>query len=180
MGAFSDYLFELWRNWIWFMTGGPFVAERITKQIWPGYDTWAARYLAPATRQKLVAGAAIVGIFIATFLAFRNERPLLIATSACDQDHIPVAEFVTAAGTDQKSAAPVTGFYTLVSPSRDKGGVILQPNGRRPITLRNTGNDELLVYPPFGAEINDGGVNNPVSLPYEDTFICVSPSKCVG
>lgn len=87
MGAFYEYILALWTHWVWIMTGGPFVAERIAKQIWPGYDLWAARFLAPATRQRLVAGIAVLGIFVASFLAFDDERKQLVAETQI-VDHV--------------------------------------------------------------------------------------------
>lgn len=77
MDAFYEYLCALWPHWIWFMTGGPFVAERITKQFWPRYDAWAMRFISPNVWLRVGFSAAVVGMFIASFLAFDDERAFL-------------------------------------------------------------------------------------------------------
>ena len=81
MGSFYEYLTALWHHWVYLMTGGPFVAERIAKTLSPRYDEWASRYLKPATRQKLTIDAAIAGIFVASFMAFNDERTALVAAN---------------------------------------------------------------------------------------------------
>lgn len=64
---------------IWFMTGGPFVAERIVRQFWSGYDAWAKQYVSPRNRLAIGAGAAVIGMFVANFLAFNDERSLYLS-----------------------------------------------------------------------------------------------------
>jgi len=74
MGNISSYLLALWHNWIWFVTGGPFLAERLARQFWPDYDAWIARYATPATRMRVTISLAVVGFLIANYLAYSGEH----------------------------------------------------------------------------------------------------------
>ena len=42
-GAFYDYLLALWQNWVWFVTGGPFLAERLARQFRRDYERLVLR-----------------------------------------------------------------------------------------------------------------------------------------
>lgn len=82
MEALFEYLSALFSHWVWFMTSGPFVVERILRQFWTGYDAWAAQWLSPAKRLRIGIGAAVAGMFWASFLAFSDEKTKLDLVNA--------------------------------------------------------------------------------------------------
>lgn len=78
---------------------------------------------------------------------------------------VSVNNNVTAAGTDQSTAEPITNQINKVSTVDTGSGVVLPAAlaGMR-ITIFNAGANDLLVYPALGGHINQGATNSSYSL----------------
>lgn len=86
MSELSDSLYEyvkaLVTNWIWLMSAGPFLIEKIWKYFSiTTYERLVSRHLNASVGRFLIYIIAIVGLFIASFLSFRQERLLALAAN---------------------------------------------------------------------------------------------------
>ena len=69
-----SYLSAVLAYW-WFLIPG--VAAEfawVIRFFWNGYDDWASEHFDRARQQRLGRGLAVVGLFIAMFLAYHHER----------------------------------------------------------------------------------------------------------
>jgi hypothetical protein len=78
---------------------------------------------------------------------------------------VAVATGLTATGTDQASAAPLTAQTNIVTTVPTGAGMIL-PGGivSGTMVITNASANDLLVYPPDGAQIGSYAVNAPVAI----------------
>jgi hypothetical protein len=182
-----DYIVTFFLEWIWILTSGPYAIERILWQIWPGYRVWISRVWSDQTsRRRITAALFFGGIFLSGFLAFNDERTLLIQANttigALKVPDVPGADAdsVKALGSTRATATAVSARYNLVESATPGGGVVLKPVGHRPITVKNATSVDILVYPPPGAQFTDQKIDEPMRLqwPVEDTFVCITETKC--
>jgi hypothetical protein len=170
------------------LTSGPYALERLLWANCARYRTFTSRsWLGPRRRRKLTAWLAIGGILLTGFLAFNDERDLLLTANSTIQElKVPdlssaEADAIAAGGVDQVTATAVSARYTVVLSATPGGGVVLKPIGHQPITIKNTAPVDILVYPPPGAQFIGQKINAPerlMSRYSEDTFVCVTATQC--
>ena len=74
---FCAYLHALLPNWWWLMGVGPLGIDPILRSVWPSYTAWADREWPLKRRAKIFRGVAFACIFVAGFMAFREEKAKL-------------------------------------------------------------------------------------------------------
>ncbi len=70
--VFFAFLWHLWSNLWWFFTSGPLVIEPMLDYFIDGYEGWVSQFISRQRRRRLYYGLSVVGIFIASFLAFSD------------------------------------------------------------------------------------------------------------
>ena len=70
------YLFRgaVLRNWVFYMTAGPFVLDEIAKRVFPKARQRLGTILAAKTRRRVEVAIIIVCVFYAGFAAFEEEH----------------------------------------------------------------------------------------------------------
>jgi hypothetical protein len=68
------FLWALLPHWWVFLSSGPAAVDRVLRNHWAAYAAWADRRLDADARARLFRRIAFGGIFIAGFLAFRDEH----------------------------------------------------------------------------------------------------------
>jgi hypothetical protein len=72
MGVFGVFLWSLLSNFWWFLTSGPLVVEPMLDYLIDGYEDWANQYISRQKRRQLAYGLSLLGIVVASFLAFKD------------------------------------------------------------------------------------------------------------
>jgi hypothetical protein len=68
------YLLALLLNWWWLMGVGPLGIDRILRSLSPSYTACADRKWPLERRAKIFRRVAFASIFVAGFMAFRDEK----------------------------------------------------------------------------------------------------------
>lgn len=84
-----------------------------------------------------------------------------------------IATGLTAAGSTQATALPITSSANIFGTVASGTGTILAQSDGARVVVRNGGANALLVYPPVGGYIN-GTQNGSLSIPTTKNALCVS------
>jgi hypothetical protein len=71
---FNDYLWALAGYGKWLVTGGPYLVENIVKRVKPKWIAWLDGRISARLRNRVEIGIILIAIFIAGFLAWRDEH----------------------------------------------------------------------------------------------------------
>ena len=63
----------------WLLTGGPFLVENIIKRVKPSWIQWLDKKIPAAIRLRIEIGIMLIAVFIAGFLAWRDEHRARLA-----------------------------------------------------------------------------------------------------
>jgi hypothetical protein len=77
-GDFSSYLEALWGYARWLLAGGPFFIDTVLKRVSPKLSAYLDRLATPRSRQNIEVSIIAIAIFLASFLAWRDEHRALI------------------------------------------------------------------------------------------------------
>jgi hypothetical protein len=74
MADFYEYLWALVGYGKWLITGGPYLVDNIVRRVWPTGSQWLDKRLSPTTRTRCELWIVFSAIFLAGFLAWRDEH----------------------------------------------------------------------------------------------------------
>jgi hypothetical protein len=67
------YLSAIWGNARWLLAGGPYFADAIIKRLSPRLHDWINTKLSEPARRRAEIAVFLCGMFVATFLAWRDQ-----------------------------------------------------------------------------------------------------------
>jgi hypothetical protein len=76
---FYSYLWLLAGYAKWLLTGGPFLVDTALKKYRPNWAAWLDKIILPETRRRFEIGLLLLAVFIAGFLAWRDEHTARLA-----------------------------------------------------------------------------------------------------
>jgi hypothetical protein len=71
MDVFGIFLWYLVSHYWWFLTSSPLIIESVLNQLFD-YENWIDQYVSRQRRKQITYGLSLVGIIVASFLAFRD------------------------------------------------------------------------------------------------------------
>jgi hypothetical protein len=71
---FYSYLGVLWGDARWLLAGGPYFLDAIVRKTWPSGTEWLNTFVKPRVRRNIEIVIIIIAIFLAGFLAWRDEH----------------------------------------------------------------------------------------------------------
>ena len=78
LSDFYAFLLALLPHWWVFLTSGPASVDRVLRNHWAAYAAWADKRWDAHARARLFRQVAFAGVFVAGFLAFRDEHHQLL------------------------------------------------------------------------------------------------------
>jgi hypothetical protein len=79
MGTFYLYLGAVAGHWLAFMSAGPFVVDQFLQWLSPSVKEKMDAKLQPRVRRRIEVALMIIGVFLAGFFAFQDERDARLA-----------------------------------------------------------------------------------------------------
>jgi hypothetical protein len=86
MDTFYLYLAAIFANWWAFMMAGPFIIDETIKWIFPKGKAWLERNLGDQCRRRIEVALMVFGVFLAGFLAFKDEHAARIKAETAGQN----------------------------------------------------------------------------------------------
>ncbi len=74
MGNGCEYIFAVFVYWWALIPSGVFAVDSTLEYFWEGYRRWLDRYITKENRRTLIFVVSVLGIFLAGFLAWRDEH----------------------------------------------------------------------------------------------------------
>jgi hypothetical protein len=78
VGTLYEYCSALLVYWLFLIPGGLFTVDTTLEYLWKGYRQWLDRFISREARRKLVVGTALAGVFLAGFLAWKDEHDKVV------------------------------------------------------------------------------------------------------